>query len=272
MAKSCCKLFTFFFTLSSVLLLTVTSARALDIVSIEFLFLEDRVAGVPGATPYMLEVEADGTNIDSIHVTTPVGSTVTDFWLSYDSFDGEWDYESINYASSGDLTNAYNTGNYIIDIIGDSGGSVDQIILNFDPTQPSGFISGQSPSHGATGVSTSPTVTWNDCSSCGGNYINMWVIDAMTGDDEDWFSTTDMSETTWNVAAVLDGNTLHELEVGIVNRSVTTETTSLLSDSLQYTAGWENIDMTEFTTVPEPATGLSLLMGLVGLALFRRTT
>jgi hypothetical protein len=271
MAKSCCKLFTFFLTLSSVLLLTATSARALDIVSIEFLFLEDRVNGVPGATPHMLEVEADGTNIDSINVTTPVGSTVTDFSLSYDSFSGDWEYESINYATTGALTTAYNTGDYIIDIIGDSGASTDQITLTFNPTQPSGFISGQSPSHGATGVSTSPTVTWNDCSSCGGNYINMWVINTVTGDDEDMFSTTDTSETTWNVGAVLDGNTLHELEVGIANRSVTTETTALLSDSLQYTAGWENIDITEFSTVPEPATGLSLLMGLVGLAFLRRT-
>ena len=57
---------------------------------------------------------------------------------------------------------------------------------------------------------------------------------------------------------------------GSTHTWVTTETTGLLSDSLQYTAGWENIDITQFSTVPEPATGLSLLMGLVGLALFRR--
>jgi len=59
--------------------------------------------------------------------------------------------------------------------------------------------------------------------------------------------------------------------VGIANRSVTNPSTTLLGDSLQYTAGWENIDVTEFSTVPEPATGLSLLMGLVGLAFLRRT-
>ena len=270
MAKFCCKLSTFFLTLASVLLLTVTSARALDIVSIEFLFFEDRINGVPGATPYGLEVMASGTNIDSIDVTTPVGSTVIDFSLSFDVGEGEWEYFSADYATTGALTTAYNTGDYIIDIIGDAGSSVDQITLTFNPTQPSGYMSGQSPSHGATGVSTSPTVTWNDCSSCGGNFINMWVANTVTGNDEDTFSTTDTNETTWNVGAVLDGNTLHDLEVGIVNRLVTTETTVLLTDSLQYTAGWENIDITEFSTVPEPTTGLSLLMGLVGLAWLRR--
>jgi hypothetical protein len=270
MAKLCCKLSAFFLTLSSVLLLTVTSARALDISSIELLFLEDRVNGVPGATPHMLEVQANGTNIDSIHVTTPGGSTIADFSLSFDSFGGDWEYDSVNYATAGELTTAYNTGEYIFDIIGDSGASVDQITLTFEPIQPSGYMSGQSPSHGATGISTSPTVTWNNCSACGGNYINMWVIDTNTWQDGDMFSTTDTGETTWNVGAVLAGNTLHELEVGIVNRLLTTEITDDLSDSLQYIAGWENVDITEFTTVPEPTTALSLLMGLVGLALLRR--
>ena len=138
-----------------------------------------------------------------------------------------------NYATTVLLTEGYNTGDYILDIVGDSGTSVDQITLTFNPSKPSGFISGQSPSHGATGISTSPTVTWNNCSSCGGNYINMWVIDTNTWQDVDMFITTDMNETAWNVGAVLDGNTLHELEVGIVNRLLTTETTNLL-DSLQY--------------------------------------
>jgi hypothetical protein len=251
------------FIAAVVTLIAADRATALDIVDVSILYLEDHFDGVAGPTPFSLEVFVDGTDITGIDVTTPVGSTVANFSLS-NIGGGEWEYESSGYVNAGALASDYNPGDYFFEFTG-AGPVTDDITLSFNPTAPTGFIDVQDPAHDATGVATSPTVTWLDCSGCGGDILNMWVINTVTLNDEDFFETTDTNETTWNVGALLDANTLHELETGVVSGGVTTETTTGL-DSLEYGAGWENVNYTEFTTVPEPNTALLLLLGLVGLA------
>jgi hypothetical protein len=255
------------FIAALVTLCATDRASALDIVDVSILYLEDRRNDVPGPTPFSLEVLVEGTDISDIDVTTPAGSGVASFSL-VDEGGGEWEYSSSGYADSASLISDFNAGDYLFEFTG-TGAEFDQITLTFDPTAPTDFIDVQDPAHGSTGVATSPTVTWLDCSGCGGDLINMWVINTFTGDDEDSFETTDTSETTWNVGAVLDGNTLHELETGIVSGGVTVETTDLLSDSFDYGPGWENVNITEFTTLPEPNTASLLLLGLLGLARLR---
>lgn len=78
-------------------------------------------------------------------------------------------------------------------------------------------------------------------SGCGGDILELWLINTTTGNDEDLFETTETSLTTSNVGAAIDPNTLHEFETAAVTARVTPETIDLLGDSFDYGSGGENL-------------------------------
>lgn len=262
-------------TFALIAFLIAPSASAFDIESIDLLWLFDAVNETPIPNPWGLEMDvflSDETGLGDIEVTAPGGIGT----FSLTNFGGgEWAVDlgqTTQYATSGALFTDYPTGTWTIDFLDAPGGSVvDTVDLALAPSVVTDFIDVTDPTH-LTTVALDQDVTWSDCSLCGGNAVGVFLLDVATDTDLNQFGTTDKSGMTWDPGP-LPGNTDLEIEaiLGDYDFLGAPLTTDTLNDPFSMIGGFENINIIQFSTVPEPGTGLLVGLGLLGLGLRGRS-
>jgi len=261
--------------LTASILLASPTAWALDIGYIEVLWLTDSVDGALAFDPFEMEMTVglvDSAGVGAVEfVSSGSAGTVE---LTADG--SEWGIDSGGtFANSAALFTAFPSGgSYTVNILdapSSGGGSVlDSFSITLSPIEVMDIIDIQSPLHGAT-VPVGQSFSWANCSTCDGSRITGFLVDTLADSDVDAFTTTDMSTTSWTPTGMV-GGTNYEFEVllGEYSHMLTAETSDLLSDGFTFVAGYENINLVNITTVPEPGTASLLALGLTSLGLARR--
>ena len=230
------------------LLLCITQpleSLALDVEDAEMGYLEVRLNDVPKAMPFEFELEASGTGLEALSVTTPAGGIGAVLGLC--ALDGFSCDVFVEYASLAALQNDFPPGDYVLRFTGDGGTTNSEVTVSLSPVQPTGFLSVISPADGALGVSIDPTLVWSDCSACGGSSLGADLHNLATDMHvAELPLTADTSLTSW-VPGTLTPNTSYELEVFVGNASHSVETTST-ADAFNFTAFFANLTATTFTT------------------------
>jgi len=235
---------------------------ALDIEAIFINTAEDYLNGA--APPYdrywMDELEVVGTGITSVTVTPPSKSPVA---LVFDGEDWGLEY-SVQYATLAALRADYPVGDYVFSF----NGGADSVTVWYDPTIPSGTVD-LSSIHGRTDVPwETPTFGWPAYAGTG-DALGMLLNDPGLYDDLYENVPVAIGETSWTLPGDLAPSHAYELEVSVIAGSTTTLTT-VGGVEFTYYPLFENINIAEFSTVPEPATLALLGLGAVGLLARRR--
>jgi len=240
-------------------------ADALDIEEILINTAEDYLNGAaPPYDPYwMEELAVVGTDIASVTVTPPGKPPLSLV------FDGEgWELFGNNqYATLAALRADYPVGDYLFSF----NGGADSVTVSYDPTAPSGIVD-LSSIHGRADVPwQTPTFSWPAYAGTG-NALDMCLFDPVAGSDLYEPPPVDIGETSWTLPGDLAPSHAYELEVSVYavqgGEPATLETVG--GDDFTYYPVFENINIAEFSTVPEPATVALMGLGAVGLALRRR--
>jgi hypothetical protein len=129
---------------------------------------------------------------------------------------------------------------------------------------PGGIASGISPANGATGVSTTPTITWSAVPSEYGIAIHTEVRDILADHTvAEALPPLSMSATSWPCPVTLDTETQYQLQVDVAQGSISTSTIDGTSFSVYSVYVYNN--SVYFTTTPEPASLATLAIGTLGL-------
>jgi len=258
------------------LIMAVTGAAQadLDIDAIIMTSVKDYLDGTPVSDPWGLEMWFEFVDTGSLHhidVTLPGGSSVADFTI-YGSA-GYWDYESpALYSTLGGLQGGYGTGDYTFSFENSSDVVLRSVTLDYSGlSEPTGFADFTNPSYnGETGISTTPTFTW-DVDSGDGDALGRWLWDSDTDVDVDWDVPVSIT-TSWAPVSLLPSNE-YGLEVSVINfkdpvAGPAFPTATVGGDTFAYGLWIEYLNEIEFTTVPEPVTIAPF--GLGSLFLIRR--
>ena len=255
---------------------TPFSAQALmDIAGVDVYWLHDRTDGVAGGTPYGIEIDVNGFEIDSVEVIAPGG--VGSFNLSPDGPGAFFIDLANSYGTFGALMADY-PGHavtpWVFNFTSANGAFDDDsfnVILN--PTELTSFLDVQAPIHNQP-ITATPNVTWLDCSTCGGNMITTDLFDLVADTEVDSLATQTMTTTSWNPGGVIDTNNVHEIEAIIGDYSHLSgffgnpQETTLGGDDFDFVAGYESINI--IVATPEPGTGLLVGLGLVSFSVLGR--
>jgi len=253
--------------------LFVPNAQALDIGSIEVLWLTDSVDGALIGNPYGMEVEVeliDNVNLGRIEVV-PAAGGIGSFDLSTPG--GTW-YEipgsvTTQFSSSALLFSDFPGGDWTFNFRDGAEAIIDSFSITLSPVEVMDIIDITSPTHMSSFL-IGGSVDWLDCSGCDGSQILGFAWDIAADTDRDEFSTTVLSTTTWSPTNLIPGNdTEFEIVLANLTHDMTAESTTG-GDSFSFLAGYANLNLLEVAVVPEPGTGLLLALGLAGLAVHRR--
>jgi len=281
--RSICSIGTLMAAAALVLAPSKAAAQVVDNVSFVELFkLHERWDGTAFENPYEFEACVEGDGVTFVTVTVPTATprveTLTDPWE-----DGEFCW-SEEFADADALNAKYPNGEYTFAILTLTGS--DSKSVDFSPTysEPGAWLRVTAPTDGATGVphDSDLNVTWAPESKPGCpagdcfDGIEFFLIDDALDHDvfEEFLLPTELGVTV--PASILQPDTPYEIEVGTYNGLIDlsgTQTTDDLLDPIDLVAIWEDLNMTEFNKVPEPAAGLlqiSVLATLGWLARRRR--
>lgn len=249
-------------------------AWALDIGSVEMLWLQDSVDGTPIVNPFELEIVVnmnDSAGLAAVELVSPGSAGTVSLSLSA----GEW---SINpragFASNTDLFTSFPSGaSYTLNFLdgpSTGGGTViDFFTITLSPIEVTDMLAITSPIHQSV-VPVGQSVNWTNCSACDGSSISGFLVDLGTDTDTDMFFTSDLNTVSWSPTGMLPA-TNYEFEMILASYThlLTTESSNL-GDSFSFVSGFENLNLVTVTTVPEPGTASLLTLGLVGFGLSRR--
>lgn len=232
---------------------------SLDVTEIGILEYKDYWDGTAITNPYGIEVWVNGSNITSVSVTDPHSGnhSLTD-WGG-----GQWGFDDGGFASLVALEASYGNGNYAFNF--NSG--EDTVTIDYQNTEPSGFANITNPTDGQTGVGLNPTYTWDSAAGYG-EALGMWVIEDPSGVADDIYENVpeyNTALTSWQPGS-LSELTEYEFELSVFKAqggSVQALSTDG-SDDFDYYGLFDYTNIVGFTTIPEPATALSLL-GMMGL-------
>jgi hypothetical protein len=263
------------FTAIAALALFAPSARALDIDSIEVLWLTDQVAGTPITDPFGMEIFVEllnDTNLGRIEVVTP-GAGIGSFDLTNGG-------SGLSYEIPGSVTTAFATsatlfgdfpgGSWTFNFRDGSDAIVDSFNILLNPSEVTDLLAVTNPAHMGS-FDDGDALTWSDCSGCtSGNRIVGVAIDVPSDSEVDFFTTTDLTTTSWTPTNLTVGNAVEfEMILGNYSHAQTSEQTTGL-DGFTFLAGYENINAVSATVIPEPCTGLLLATSLGALGIQRR--
>jgi hypothetical protein len=244
-------------------------AQTLDIVSLT------AEKGTFGGDPdWFLNVGVEGsTSITSASVTPPGQAAIPLSCADQGTF-VECDFEDPDFASLGDLLAAYPSGTWVLEL----NGGARTANLDFAPVEPDGVGTASDPANGATNVSPTPTVSYDqDCTNCDALIVEIDGVGGPTdiGLEEVLFAPLDASGSVPYAdfdsfegpkpSSLPDGQ--YHLTLSTAVGSITTGNLTPGGDDFEYvTAGIRNIDT--FFTVPEP--GAAALGVAVAAVLARR--
>ncbi len=212
---------------------------------------------------WMEDLKVVGTGITSVTVT-PTGKPPIAL-----VFDGEgWKLEGTipQYATLALLRADYPVGNYVFSF----NGGDDSVTVPYEPTAPSGIVA-LSSIHGRTDVPWEiPTLSWPAYVGTG-DVLGMYLFDPVAGDDlYENAPPVGIGETSWTLPGDLAPSHAYELEVSVFAGSPTTLLTGE-NDGFAYYPLFQNVNIAEFSTVPEPAS-LALVGAGFAALVARRTT
>ena len=244
---------------------------------VELFKLIDRSDGIPIGNPWEFEACVEGDGVTGATITVPGNGTPLPL---QDEGDGDYCYVE-KFAGKTDLDTAFPNGMYTFNISTLDG--PDSKGVSFMESEPGAWLDVTAPANGASGVphDSDLDVTWDlerkptcpvgDCS----DGIEFFLIDDVLDHDvfEDFLLPTETDVTV--PASILQPGTMYEIEIGTYNGLIDlsgTQTTGS-GDTIDLVAIWEDINVTSFTTVPEPAAlvmQISVLATLGWLARRRR--
>ena len=248
---------------------------------VELFKLHERWDGIAFENPYEFEACVDGAGVTGATVTLP--DDVTQVTLETDPDEHDYCYFE-QFASATELDIAFPDGEYTFEIFIPGGSDFKTVDFSTTYSQPKAWLDVIEPDHDATNVphDSDLDVTWDvemesmctvgvDCF----DGIAFFLHEDVTDEDVDeQFPLVDATGVTVLAEKLEPGKTYDiELETwnGFVDLSGTQETD--LGDAIDLVAIWEDLNMTEFTTVPEPAAvvmQISVLATLGWLARRRR--
>ena len=231
----------------------------LNVEEIYIVQYKDYWDGTVETNPFGIELWVTGQFITSVSVKDPHN---VDHSLS-DWGGGRWGFDDENFASLVLLDASYGPGNYVFDF--NSGEDADTI--NYQYTEPGGFANITYPTDGQTGVELNPTYTWDSAVGYG-EALGMYVAEDPSGvDNEIYWNAPEYNTalTSWQPGP-LSELTEYDFEISVFKaqggapQALSTDG----DDDFTYYGLFDYMNSVPFTTVPEPATALSLLamMGL----------
>ena len=255
------------------LALFAPNAQALDVGSIEVLWLTDSVDGAPIVDPYGMEGEVelvDDAGLGRIEVVTPAGGIGS---FDLETSGGPWYHLPgsviTQFASSALLFTDFPGGDWTVNFRDGVDAIMDSFNITLSPVEVTDMIDITNPTHMGSFL-IGGSVDWLDCSACDGSQILGFALDIPTDSDRDQFSTTALGTTTWSPGNLIPGNdTEFEMVLANLTHFETPESTPG-GDDFTFVAGYANINIVEATVVPEPRTALLLGAGLVLLGVAGR--
>jgi len=249
----------------------------------------DRNDGVPVPDSYFIEICVLGMDIPTAPVMAlptvetpastnlPAGSTE-----SMSPADGdEFCFEAGGFASAQALADSYPMGNYTVTVT-DTAMTTDTAVVDFTPSEPSGFPDVFDPSDGAMVPSDQDLlIQWGDLTatdmSCNpvmpstcADGLQVFLIDENTDSDVTREELAPSAGAATIPASVLQPDTPYGLEVESYRGTIGVPTTSsTLGNPIFVTTLFEDINSLAVTTVPEAgsaALGLAALLTLKGSA------
>jgi len=262
--------------LALVLTVPVRQTGALGIDSINIFQGTDRVNGA--VQDYFFEIEVHGTGIaNAVFVCVDTGKwgALTDqgggLWDNSQSFGS---MAGLLAAHPADPTTQYRLyfNKQVSNPKPDNFAHWEDLVyLGFSATAPSGFATITYPTHLATGVALNPNYTWNSVVTFGTG-LGRWVCDPGTGNDVYGVDyDNNMALMSWQPGG-LTGNKTYEIEVSVAKYvgKKPLNLTMLSGDPFVYSGAFEDINLNEFTTVPEPLTTALVGTGVLALVGLRR--
>jgi hypothetical protein len=257
--------------LASLVLATPIFAQTLDIVS---LTAEQGTFG--GDPDWFLNVGVEGsTNITSASVTPPGQAAIPLDCADQGTF-VECDFEHLDFPSLASLLATYPAGTWVLEL--NSGARTAN--LDFSPVAPDGVGTASDPANGATNVSPTPTVSYDqDCTNCDALLVEITGIATPIQVELErvFFAPLDASGSVpYADFEPFEGSTKppelpegqYQLSLSTVVGSLTTETLTPGGDEFEYaTGGIRNVETT--FTVPEPSAA-ALGVALAALLARRR--
>lgn len=248
-------------------------AQALDVGSIEVLWLTDSVDGTPIVNPYGMEIEVeliDDAGLGRIEIVTPAGGIGS---VDLETSGGPWYHlpgsAITQFASSALLFTDFPGGDWTVNFRDGVDAIMDSFNITLSPVEVTDAIDITNPTHMGN-FSIGGSVDWLDCSGCDGSQLLGFALDIPIDTEVDEFFTTVLSTTTWSPANLTPGNdTEFEMVLANLTHFETPELTTG-ADDFTFLAGYANINIVEVTVVPEPGTALLLGAGLVLLGVAGR--
>ncbi len=163
------------------------------------------------SNPFALNIDVvtSDPSVMAVRIYTPSGSGISMFDLS--AYGNDWEYHSPdNYATLSTLQAQYKPGIWSVQFLGDGAVIIDTASLAYNPVAPTGVPMITSPAIDATGVSLTPTFTWN-AGDCTGDALSMHV-QPVNGDDL-YGLLADLSSTQWTPGQ-FDPSKAYEFDIG----------------------------------------------------------
>ncbi len=225
------------------------------------------------SSPFALNIDVmtSDPSVKAVRIYTPSGSGISMFDLS--AYGNDWEYHSPDNYATLSVAGAIQARNLERSILGRRAAIINTASLAYNPVAPTGVPMITSPAIDATGVSLTPTFTWN--AAITGDALSMHV-QPVNGDDL-YGLLADLSSTQWTPGQ-FDPSKAYEFDIG----NYTAPGVSIVGGQLQgptlltaqgssfmYLPVCGNENTVNFTTAPEPNMLLLLLIGGIALV-FRR--
>ena len=222
----------------------------MDIVEVEVYADANQFAGTLGPSPYCINFDVEGSNIDSVIVRTPNGAD-----LSLVATDDGWNYYQCGFSTMCEISSDPSIGFGDFDFTFTAqDASVETATVGYNPgcTDPhTGYGDVTFPIHGQTDVVLDPTLIWMCADGPCGNFAWYMELFPAVGQGASYEADIlDPGASEWT-PGLLTGSTLYRfyLSAGTsLEGSPQALMTTPGNDAFLYFAGFETINEIEFST------------------------